>query len=100
MRAPILKRIADLLENAMPGIGSIKVYAFGSVLQKDTSANDIDLLIIYRTARQPPLVRTALTAIEDTLPLHLTFMLPEEEQETAFISSQGCVPLYWRSLDL
>jgi hypothetical protein len=90
MSTHTLGRIADLLNDAMSRIGPVEVYVFGSALCEEASANDVDLLVLYDTDQQPPLVREALASIDGAPPLHLTFMLPQEEKETAFISAQEC----------
>ena len=93
MTQDVFSEIAALLRAEMPIIGQIKAYAFGSAVYNAAAANDVDLLVIYENADQPDLVRAVLSPVDLKMPLHLTFMLEEEEQETAFISSQKCILL-------
>jgi hypothetical protein len=94
VNSPIIEDITHLLRDNEEAIGPINAYVFGSTLGKCASPNDVDILVIYKKEYQPRLVRGVLEGIDDRVPLHLTFMLPEEEQETGFISTQHCVPLH------
>ncbi|MBB5396467.1 nucleotidyltransferase domain-containing protein [Mucilaginibacter sp. AK015] len=70
----------------------MSIFAFGSATRSNTNPNDIDLLIVYDEEWQPNVIRRLLSNI-DYLPIHLIFMLREEQIETNFIELQKCVML-------
>jgi hypothetical protein len=94
MSNSILDDITQALNNNKEAIGEVHVYAFGSLLKEGASPNDIDILAVYENAEQPSRIRSALTPLASSVPLHLTFMLPQEEAELDFISSQKCLRFY------
>ncbi|SDS97938.1 hypothetical protein SAMN05216490_2222 [Mucilaginibacter mallensis] len=83
--------IRETLHHNSDITGPISAFAFGSATRPDTKPNDMDLLIVYHEAWQPELIRQLLRDIH--LPIHLIFMLPDEQIETNFIALQECIAL-------
>lgn len=85
----ILMQIVNSNEN----LGSVELYAFGSATRSNTSPNDIDILAIYNHTEQPRLIRRLLENLL-YIRIDLIFMTREEENETDFIRSQNCIPIF------
>ncbi len=68
-------------------------YGFGSYF-KNCAFSDIDILIVCRGSLEAISIRELTKSICSDWPLHLLVMTEEEEVETAFIDSQGCILLW------
>lgn len=69
-------------------------FLFGSVSRLDSSAADIDLLIVYRGIDVPGTIRKSISNIALERPLHLTFMTPDEVEQTNFIEQQEAKEIF------
>ena len=69
-------------------------YIFGSFLDSSEHANDIDILIIYKSNFSPKIVRNYLAEFFNYYPLDLLFMTVDEEKELNFIYGVKAKPLY------
>lgn len=76
-------------------IEGAKWYLFGSSVDPDKLASDIDLLVVCRSSDDVALVRSELRELCSRLPLHLFLVTYEEEAELQFrkgIKSIGVFP--------
>jgi uncharacterized protein (DUF302 family) len=71
-------------------------YAFGSYFKGQNAFSDIDILITCPTTADAILIRTKTEDICARWPLHLVIMTDDEQKETGFIESEGCVLLLRR----
>lgn len=88
-----IRSILMQIANSNANLGSVKLYAFGSATRPNTTPNDIDILVIYDHAEQPRLLRRLLENLL-YIRVDLIFMTKEEENETDFIRSQNCIPIF------
>lgn len=72
-------------------------YVFGSALASSTSANDIDVLIIYECENHPREVRGKLAKLSLVFPLDLIFMTVSEARQLDFFSALELVMLIHKS---
>lgn len=86
--------ILELIEAHIALFESFKhVYLFGSVINPNLIHNDIDILVIY--AKYSHEIENSLQMISDelgkvcNLPIDLTALSVEEEQDTAFLKKIG-----------
>ena len=75
----------------LPGVAW---YGFGSYFKGRDSFGDIDILVICPRAADAIVVRSKTGDICARWPLHLVIMTEEEEKETSFVASEGCVILH------
>jgi hypothetical protein len=68
-------------------------YGFGSYFNGQRSFGDIDILIVCRTTKDAIIVRAKMGDVCAYWPLHLLIMTDDEEAETTFVASQGCIML-------
>ena len=85
LRAEIL-RVSKLVQDA-------EWYLFGSLLQAQQQAIDIDILILYRSDDTAEMIRDELREVTLRFPVHLLFLSEHEEAELDFIYSERCVPM-------
>ncbi|AXG69054.1 hypothetical protein KORDIASMS9_01273 [Kordia sp. SMS9] len=69
----------------------IRFYVFGSSLKSHKEQNDIDILIIYKNAQEPKMIRELLDASH--LPIDMVFFTEEEEEELGFIGEVNASPI-------
>ena len=69
-------------------------YLFGSVDRDNSSAADVDLLILCRDADQASGLRTAIDPDICGMPLHLSLMTYDEAKETGAVSCQRATKIY------
>ena len=74
-------------------VEDVKWYIFGSFLQAPDQANDIDILIVYRSDDTADIVRREMREVATRLPIHLLFLSECEEAELRFVDSQRCAPI-------
>ena len=88
---PPLLRFEILRVNQL--MKDVKWYMFGSFLKAPDQANDIDILVVYRSDNTADIVRRELREVATRLPIHLLFLSESEEAELQFVDSQRCVPI-------
>lgn len=69
-------------------------YLFGSMLTRDATAADIDVLILYSADNDANTIRRNLARLCLSLPLHLFLVSQQEERELNFIETQRCLQIY------
>jgi len=74
-------------------------YGFGSYFNGQGASSDIDLLAVCCADADGGLIRSQMASICEHWPVHLIIMTEQEESETDFIRSQGCIPLGSQSQD-
>lgn len=72
-------------------------YVFGSALASSTSANDIDVLIIYECESHPREVRLSLDKLSLMFPLDLIFMTASEARQLDFFNALELVMMIHKS---
>lgn len=83
--------VARMIEEHLSLFNSfIHVYLFGSSLKPQAFSNDIDLLVIYSdySEKVSSALKTIAVKLEmvSGLPIHLTALSEEEEQDTGFLA--------------
>src|SRR5467141_400709 len=69
-------------------------YGFGSYFEGQELSNDIDILVVCSTSADANLVRAKMEEICVSWPVHLVIMTEDEQRETSFVASEGCVMLH------
>ena len=64
---------------------------FGSSLF--SVGSDFDILIVGPSGEPLSRLKEELELAGQGLPLDVLYMLPEEVEETGFVTSEGCIPL-------
>lgn len=77
------------LAASLPLAEGTRWYVFGSVLQDDPLAADLDVLILYPEGHDTANLRRAVEDFPIRLPIDLYMMTAEEEREFDFIRSEG-----------
>ena len=70
------------------------MYLFGSVVNHEAEASDVDILIVYRTREELPSIREWISPHALRFPLDVTYMSETEEIELNFIFEQKATPLH------
>jgi predicted nucleotidyltransferase len=70
------------------------VYLFGSVVNHEAEASDVDILIVYQTREELPSIREWISTHALRFPLDVTYMSETEENELNFIFEQKAKPLH------
>jgi hypothetical protein len=81
----------DRIASVLPGA---TWYGFGSYFNEQGPFGDIDILVTCPTTADAILIREQAEDLCDQWPLHLVIMTEDEQRETGFVSSQGCVRLH------
>lgn len=68
-------------------------YFFGSIVTTKRPVEDIDLLVVCKTAADCATVRTELASVCARFPIHLLIMTPNEEAEVKFIQGESAVEI-------
>jgi predicted nucleotidyltransferase len=68
-------------------------YGFGSYFKGQDSFGDIDILVICPTTADSIVIRTKTADLCARWPLHLVIMTEDEQRETGFVASEGCMML-------
>lgn len=87
----IASEVARYLLQSCESLGYYKSFMFGSSLHG--VGNDFDILIVGPSGQLLSQLKSELKLAGNELPLDVLYMLPEEEEETKFISHQACIPL-------
>ena len=69
-------------------------YGFGSYFKGQDSFGDIDVLVVCPTTTDAIFVRAETESICTRWPLHLVIMTEDEQAETGFVASEGCIVLH------
>jgi predicted nucleotidyltransferase len=69
-------------------------YLFGSVVRGVSLPSDIDLLIVYSTARDARELREGLKAYSASVPIHLFLLRKDEEKELQFVRQQRALRIF------
>ncbi|TWU38972.1 hypothetical protein Q31b_40500 [Novipirellula aureliae] len=64
------------------------MYLFGSIVNQEVEASDVDILIVYRTREELPSIRESISPHAFRFPLDVTYMSETEENELNFIREQ------------
>jgi len=72
----------------------VELYIFGSLLHPNQCIGDVDLLVVYEDANDLSEVKSVLEDIALRIPLDVTFMHKNEEQELKFVSGQGAINVF------
>lgn len=80
----ILPMIAEVLK----GEPRCEIYLFGSALVNNANVADVDLLVVYQSEEDLPLVKTELSKVAKCFPLDITYMSKSEQLELDFIRTQ------------
>ncbi len=70
------------------------MYLFGSVVNHEAEASDVDILIVYRTREELLSIREWISRHALRFPLDVTYMSETEENELNFIFEQKATPLH------
>lgn len=71
-----------------------KWYLFGSCLNGDPKAKDIDILVVYSSPKSVKEIRKRIQPLELQRPMDIIYMSEDEERELSFIQSEFCVEIY------
>lgn len=82
------ERIADDIPGATP-----RWYGYGSYFKGQHPFGDIDVLVICPTNADSIVIRAKTADLCARWPIHLVIMTEDEEKETNFVASEGCVIL-------
>jgi hypothetical protein len=74
----------------LPGVAW---YGFGSYFKARDSFGDIDILVVCPTTADAIVVRSRTAILCALWPVHLVIMTGEEQKETGFVTSEGCIVL-------
>lgn len=74
-----------------PALSEFDAYMFGSSLAGVGS--DFDILIVGPSGVALSQLKSEISAAGSMLPLDVLYMLPEEAEETKFITEQHCISL-------
>lgn len=88
MKAP---EVAKHILKSCPALSEFHAYMFGSSLIGVGS--DFDILIIGPSGRALKQLKLEIRAAGSMLPLDVLYMLPEEAEETNFVTRKKCVSL-------
>ena len=69
-------------------------YGFGSYFKGQDSFGDIDILVICPTTADAIAIRIKTANLCGLWPLHLVIMTEDEQRQTGFVTSEGCVMLH------
>ena len=69
-------------------------YGFGSYFKGQDSFGDIDILVVCPTAADAIVIRAKTEGLCARWPLHLVLMTEDEQRETGFVASEGCMMLH------
>ena len=83
--------VAKHIFTTCPTLTNFQAYMFGSSLY--TIGSDFDILIIGPSGDILSQLKEEIRAAGSELPLDVLYMLPEEAEETNFISKQKCISL-------
>lgn len=86
-----LRSIQKSLESKIKNLDCL---IFGSILRNPKTANDVDILIIYKNEYQIPIIKREFKPLEKVYPLHLNYFTFEEEKELNFIAEQKAKHLF------
>lgn len=81
---------AERLARQLPEAGW---YGFGSYFKGQGSFSDIDVLVVCPSTTDTIFVRVETKRICARWPLHLVIMTEDEQRETGFVASEGCIML-------
>ena len=89
---PLMKasEVAKHILAFCPALSEFNPYMFGSALVGVGS--DFDILIIGPSGNLLSQLKKEIKAAGSELPLDVIYMLPEEAEETNFVSTQKCIP--------
>ena len=85
------QEVATYLLKSCESLGEFESFMFGSSLFG--VGNDFDILIVGPSGELLSQLKTELRLAGKELPLDVLYMLPEEEEETEFVTSEGCITL-------
>lgn len=88
MKAP---EVAKHILMSCPALSEFHAYMFGSSLIGVGS--DFDILIIGPSGRALSQLKLEIRAAGSMLPLDVLYMLPEEAEETNFVTRKKCISL-------
>ena len=83
--------VAKHILRSCPTLSKFKAYMFGSSLVRVGS--DFDILIIGPSGEILSQLKKEIRTAGRELPLDVLYMLPEEAEETNFVSKQKCILL-------
>jgi len=86
-----LQNLAQILAKDVPGS---TWYLFGSITRRDRLPSDVDLLIVYATDADAPILRRGLAKLSRFLPLHVLLLRKDEEKELNFIEKEEAVRIF------
>jgi hypothetical protein len=91
------KALIDIVQEAQRlsrDLPKVVWYGFGSFFMGQESFGDIDILIVCPTIAAVLLVRTMTEEMCVRWPVHLVIMTEDEQRETGFVASEGCMMLH------
>ncbi len=83
--------VARYLLVSCDALGEFESFMFGSSLFGVGS--DFDILIVGQSGEPLSLLKSELRFAGENLPLDVLYMLPEEAEETKFVTKTGCITL-------
>lgn len=83
--------VAKYLLKSCESLQEFDSFMFGSSLSGVGS--DYDILIVGPSGEPLSRLKAELNVAGKELPLDVLYMLPEEAEETGFVSSEGCISL-------
>lgn len=84
-------KVAKHLLMSCPALSEFHAYMFGSSLAGVGS--DFDILIVGPSGFALSQLKSEISAAGSMLPLDVLYMLPEEAEETNFVTKQNCISL-------
>lgn len=83
--------VAGYLLESCDALGGFESFMFGSSLFGVGS--DFDILIVGQSGEPLSRLKSELRFAGENLPLDVLYMLPEEAEETKFVTKTGCITL-------
>lgn len=94
-----LSEILEETERIASNLTGVAWYGFGSYFKDQDSFGDIDILVVCPTTADAIAVRIKAEDLCARWPVHLVIMTEDEQRETGFVSSEGCVVLHARRVE-
>jgi predicted nucleotidyltransferase len=84
----IIEDLKEIGNKLLSKTNTINCYLFGSILTNPKSANDIDILIIYKNKDQLSIIKQEFKIFSTQNPIHMIYFTYSEEHELNFINQQ------------
>ena len=86
--------VLDAFSRSNSKLKNLEIFLFGSVRQGRHPQSDIDLLVIYESAKDLEKIRKIIRCLDLQSPVDVLYMNSCEEEELNFVESEDCLRIF------